>query len=819
MLCQKMCYTEAALKQTDLDLQMQEMGVERQRRRVSEAQRKGRESWTSYGQRLISAAVQPVGDAIRAEWERTTPGRLATAYQLIKGRIDPYVASFIGVQTILDSVSQHQRASATFIAVGRQIEWEIIASSWSKQQPYLVRKLYQQFWDRTTAKKTLTRIGNRQDMIEEGVETATGLRWERIWDDPQALRVGHAITELLRATTGLIDTVTMRTKAFRTETYIIPTAETEQYIARVQARTELLEPVYMPMVVPPYDWKDPYTGGYNLPGVGQPLIKTDRANIAEQMTREQMPEVYEGINYLQGVPWRINRRVLAVYQWAWDNSIAIGGLPLTSDLEIPPLPPKPIDGEWSAEQQKAVMREWYLVAGPLKKKNIEAKSQRIHYARLKHLAEKFHNQNIFFPMSCDFRGRLYTQPTFLSYQGCDAARGLLEFAFGKKIDTESARKWLKIQGANSYGVKGTFAERCQWVDSHAKEILAAAKDPLGTSWWRKADEPWQFLAFCVDVEAASKDPSHVSHLPCWQDGTNNGLQVLSLAFRDGVGGRATNCVSDGRPRDIYTDVADQVIRLLEQEQDPDRKVWAEQWIKFGIDRSTTKRTVMIVPYSGTIYSAVKYVRQWYLEAISPDRPPMWPDPTKPVGYLTRLIWDAIGLVVVKAQEAMDWFRTVGDECIRAGVDPTWTSPTGFIVAQDYPDYTACTVKTTILRRTQMWQIRKATEKRNKRKHCNAISPNIVHCWDAAGLIHTALRMKRARIESIGSVHDAVAVLAADGDVLARELRVAWADMFADDLVSGFRREIEARIGKKLPDPPSFGDMQSSVLLTSDYFFA
>jgi len=465
------------------------------------------------------------------------------------------------------------------------------------------------------------------------------------------------------------------------------------------------------------------------------------------------------------------------------------------------------------------MREWYLVAGPLKKKNNEAKSKRIHYARLKHLAEKFNNQNIFFPMSCDFRGRVYTQPTFLSYQGCDAAKALLEFAFGKPVNTDSARKWLKVQGANSYGIKGTFDQRCKWVDSHAKEIIAVAKDPIGNQWWHKADEPWQFLAFCFDVEAASKDKNHVSHLPCWQDGTNNGLQVLSLAFRDEVGGLATNCIDDGKPRDIYLDVADEVIRLLQKEDDPARVEWAKQWLEFGIDRETTKRTVMIVPYSGTIYSAVKYVRQWYLAAVNPARPAQWPDPTKPIGYLTRLIWKAIGLVVVKAQEAMDWLRKVGEACIEADVDPTWTSPTGFIVAQDYPDYTACTVTTRILRRTQMWQIREATSKKNKRKHQNAISPNWVHCLDAAALIRTALRLRAKRIESVGTVHDSIGVLAADGDILAKELRVAWSEMFADDLVSGFRREIEARINIKLPEPPSFGSMQPSALLTSDYFFA
>lgn len=816
---QKRVAWRPALKQSDLDLEMQQLGVDRQKKRVSAAKAKKKESWTSYGQRLISGAVKPTGDLFVSESQRALAGKSmwqAKVYKLLEGKIDPYVLAFVSVQTCFDSISQQSKASSTFIAIGRQVEWEIVASAWSKKQPFLLRKIRRHFFDRSSNVHLMTRRRSRKDIVQDALGVTHG--FDRIWTDQDCLRVGHTMVELIRKATGLIDMVTMRTKARHTDTYVIPTEETEQYIRKVMARTEVLDPVYMPMVVPPFDWKSPTEGGYNLPGVGQPLVKSDRANIAEQMTKEQMPAVYEAVNYLQGVPYRINQRVLAVYQWAWEHSVPIGDLPLTKDLPLPPVPELKEGETPTCESRRAAMREWWLVAGPLKKKNVEAKSRRIHYARLKYLGEKFQHHNIFFPMSLDFRGRLYTQPTFLSYQGCDAAKALLEFGFGKPVNTESAKRWLKVQGANSYGIKGSFAKRVAWVDKNAAKILEAARKPIDTDWWRQADEPWQFLAFCMEVDAVVRDPNHVSHLICWQDGTNNGLQVLSLAMRDEIGGMATNCVPCDEPHDIYQDVADRVIELLCEETDERYVEWAKQWLVFGIERQTTKRPVMIVPYSGTIYSSVTYVRQWYTSAVSPSRPAPWSDATKPIGYLTRLIWKAIGEVVIKAREVMDWLRAVGQACVDADIDPTWTAPTGFIVAHNYPDYAKSKVKSVVLSSTRMWQIREATARKNRRKHLDAISPNWVHSLDASGLVLVANRLRRRGVETMASVHDSLGVLAADGDLLAAETRLGWIDLFSTDVVGGFKREIEARINEKLPEQPAFGKLDLNALTDCTYFF-
>ena len=53
-------------------------------------------------------------------------------------------------------------------------------------------------------------------------------------------------------------------------------------------------------------------------------------------------------------------------------------------------------------------------------------------AKTLHLAEKFRGERFFMPHQCDFRGRVYSIPSFLNIQSADYSRGLLHFARPEK---------------------------------------------------------------------------------------------------------------------------------------------------------------------------------------------------------------------------------------------------------------------------------------------------------------------------------------------------------------------------------------------------
>ena len=67
------------------------------------------------------------------------------------------------------------------------------------------------------------------------------------------------------------------------------------------------------------------------------------------------------------------------------------------------------------------------------------------------MAEKFSEyEKFFFVYQMDFRGRKYVTSSFLSPQGPDYARALLEFEMGNRWATEADTGWL-------------FMVQCLWL--------------------------------------------------------------------------------------------------------------------------------------------------------------------------------------------------------------------------------------------------------------------------------------------------------------------------------------------------------------------
>ena len=137
--------------------------------------------------------------------------------------------------------------------------------------------------------------------------------------------------------------------------------------------------------------------------------------------------------------------------------------------------------------------------------------------------------------------------------------------------------------------------------------------------------------------------SFVSHLPIAMDGSCNGLQLFSLMLRDPVGGTAVNLLPADTPQDIYRLVADKIIAKLERdrtggEERLDQEVRTKRtgqalykprsvaglFLSLGIDRSATKRQVMVLPYYGTRESCREYTAQWLKEKLFASPQPLPP---------------------------------------------------------------------------------------------------------------------------------------------------------------------------------------------------
>lgn len=94
------------------------------------------------------------------------------------------------------------------------------------------------------------------------------------------------------------------------------------------------------------------------------------------------------------------------------------------------------------------------------------------------------------------------------------------------------------------------------------------------------------------------------------DATCSGLQILSILARDYETAWKVNVTPSDKPQDIYTIVADSVIKEV-KELAGQGSYEANRWLQFGITRSIVKRNIMTYVYGLKQFGAREQVFDEY----------------------------------------------------------------------------------------------------------------------------------------------------------------------------------------------------------------
>jgi DNA-directed RNA polymerase len=410
-------------------------------------------------------------------------------------------------------------------------------------------------------------------------------------DKALALKVGVKLIELVIEATGAFKVETVTTNRYgkpHSKTYLKGTDTILKWLEDGHKHCAIMSPVYLPTIIPPKDWKGIFSGGYHTFKLS--LVKTRNKAYLEELQHVEMPGVYQAINSLQQTPWRINKGIYRVLTELWENyKGGEAGLPLRDGL---PLPPKPVD----IDSNKVALKHWKQKAAAVYNHNHKTMSKCLAVTQKLWVAEKFLNESaIYMPYTLDWRGRIYTVPSFVTPQGDDSGKALLEFADGKPLGANGAF-WLAVHLANNYGYdKASFDDRVQWVIDNEDQILDSALNPIvGKRWWMDADNPFQCLAACMEWAGYKmQGDDYVSHLPVQLDGSCNGLQNFSAMLRDKVGGKATNLIPSDTPSDIYGEVAKVATEII-REDAAEGVEYASVW-SGNMHIKQTKRKNMTLP--------------------------------------------------------------------------------------------------------------------------------------------------------------------------------------------------------------------------------
>ena len=794
-----------------LRAEMVRKGASKLRGHVRSARERNAEAETCYGQRLLREGIPPLTKAIIAWLDKTSGDPVPSGPFFELSEINPKVISFIALKSIIDSLATARPLSSAAIRLGALIEderrfqtfskhekWEPIKRGAMKRPNYQKRRYYIIHSEKGEAKK---------GQVEE---------WTS-WNTRLKLHVGTILITLVRESTGLIDYTMIGTGRRGPARFITATAKTEQWIEEMIEHNALLEPFWMPIHSVPRDWKDKWSGGYpdddGLPPL--PMIKLRNKSFL-RTNNEPMTHVMKALNNLQSTPWVVNEKVFNLFENVWEGGAAIGDLPEREDVELPPYPEEDYDGDVPDEVKTA----WKRKAAAVYAHNASTKSRRILVLNTLGMAKKYlGGQPFYLPHQCDFRGRAYAVPSFLTHMGPDFSKGLMRFHYGVEIKSSEDLRWFWIHGANVFGVKGTYDERMKWA--HSLWEQADKMKDIDIDLLRQADEPFQFAAWFYELQEMARKgwEGFVTHLPCQMDASNNGLQILGLLTRDTFSCQATNVANNEVPQDIYQIVADETLKLLKEEHDVP---FANAWLHFGVDRGCTKRPTMTQPYGSTPHSCRSYINQWYLDAVRKGKHDPFDEGNRfnATAYLSTKVWEAINVVVGRPRQAMRWLQTTARKLAIEGKPMYWVSPSGFPVMQAYEKYAEKGINTKIGDKVYKVKFREDIGVLSAKRQSQGSSPNFVHSLDAACLHLTVNRCRDLHgMHSFAMVHDSYGTHAPNCQLMADAIRDTLYEIFKLDQLALLKDELEQSTGIELDPLPAYGDFEPSEVLNSLYMFS
>ncbi|WWO60249.1 DNA-directed RNA polymerase [Xanthomonas phage SB3] len=809
--------------QRENELEVYGFGRDRMRQSIEVNAEKGRAHNNPSASAVNKRFVLPLAAMVKADVEAKKVGRLQAHVALLRG-MDHEAVAYLAVRNCLsfllepksnfDSDKPDGRKCIT--SVGRAVYHEHLLTQFSDVHPVLFNHMVNDL-DRRLSVNESHRMRVLRDQSKKAGQNL------REWSVAEREQVGAYLVECL-SKLGMVSISNDRTRSnFQINNQIIVSINPDvmNLVSQIDEHVINYAPYFEPCIEPPKDWVAFDDGGFHTNEMRrlQPYLVKSHPSMRDNYRQADLSQEMKCVNAMQRTPWRINNKMLD----------AITNVAHTFDMkEIisqaeNPAPRRP---DWLTvetktaemnDHQRREFKQWKRETANWHTDNRmrDIKSGRM--ANALRIARKYREySSIYFVYFLDFRGRKYAQTQGVSPQGSDLQKALIEFAEGKPLLTDNAKRWFKITGANRYGVdKVTLDDRVKWVDDNHDQLMRIAADPVAAyDLWREADKPLQFLAWALEYGAWVRygDNFH-SRISAGMDGSCNGLQNFSAMLRDPVGGIATNLVPGPLPKDIYQMVADLTTTFLERMEEDDAG-YRTKWLDHALTRKLVKRSVMTLPYGSKRSSCRDFIIKDYLKDKKfPELAEA--DYFAAAEFLSWVVWRAIGDVVVAAREAMDWLQRGSSTILRSGYDRIrWVTPSGFPACQVYWETDLHRINTKLCGNTKL-SLKRDTEKPDKLRHRNGIAPNFVHSMDASHLTLTVCASADRGITAFHMVHDDFGTHCADAQELYEDIREQFIGMYQrHDMLQELRDAYPM-----LPEPPPMGTLDLETVRDSLYFFS
>ena len=558
----------------------------------------------------------------------------------------------------------------------------------------------------------------------------------------------------------------------------------------------------LPMVSRPKIWSDKVYGGYLTNSAKQESIITGSKNHNHKMDNKE--NLYKAINTLNKIKFGINNKFLD-----YINN----------------------EGKFLLDEVEA-----------------ENKLQRMLILKV---AETYRNIPFYLPTNADWRGRIYCQSFWITYQGGDLTTALLNFWKGERI-TESQKLYLHIYGANNHNEnnisKKSLKERLRWIKNNYERIINLDKELI-----LKAENPFIFTAFCLNMKELDINPKAKLYTPVFLDATCSGIQHLTALLKDVELASEVNMIEndeDQDPKDIYS-------TLLEPINYEINKFGLDN-IEYGVlanvklDRSIVKRNIMTKVYNVSKYGMANQLKEKLAKV---ERKPdnntniVYKVPTiqggnislsnKDIYQVARIIDEQIFIRFPSLNYIYIYFIEITKLMSRLGLQMSWVTPAGLEISQKYLKSKTTTIGVALFNKTKKMVFREWLDKLDNRKQALAIIPNVIHSLDATHLINLINEAEKEKFGPIITIHDCFGTLPSKMEELDYRVKKEFVLLYTQqNFLNTFHNriiqtikdnniEIEKHedgnsyiiikgIINNIPNPPKQGDLDLKNIMNSKY---
>jgi len=429
------------------------------------------------------------------------------------------------------------------------------------------------------------------------------------------------------------------------------------------------------------------------------------------------------------------------------------------------------------------------------------------------LAETLRNTPFYLTTHADWRGRLYTDSFYLTYQGSDLSNSLVNFWDGEPL-TETGKDYFYICGANSCDDEGlskkSYEDRINWVEKNYDKIIKLDRDLIS-----KAKNIFSFTSFCLNMRELDRDPKWIVKTPLFLDATCSGMQHLAAILKDVELGAMVNLSSSTEhdtPADVYTYLLKYINEAIHKYGEDNSEFSHFKLIE--LTRQIVKNPIMTKVYNVTRYGISQQLQNKmvsYIENVENEIIDKFIDNLESYEYasnaakldnnktkskfkkvnksqeesvtskvknnkkyvylapglngksvrisradvmqIAKIIDGQIFIVFPTLNDIYKYFTDITDIMSDLGLPIWWITPTGMKITQHYLKTIENKATINLFNTTKKLVMRNIVNELNKPSQVQGIIPNIIHSLDSSHLVKVVIKAKNKGLSQIITVHD------------------------------------------------------------------